>query len=242
MAPRAAGLLMLFLAACASSNTVTIGGKKVPRVDLGYTDRTYFAFAHRRALPPGSYAVGKGLRDGGHIAGVACGLDFVYDVWHRGQSVVLTGFVHPTWASTGVSESSYIVVRDRNGVREITGSIGNEVGYSTVDLKLTRDTLRGRVSIRRFDLVAEGDVYHGDLQVYGYTGRFVALGREALWSMPPEDQAVVIPKLFACAQGVGSTPRRPITLVSFAPFEDLVFLPPPPEPPTEWVIPPATPP
>ncbi|HEX2569989.1 MAG TPA: hypothetical protein VH877_10570 [Polyangia bacterium] len=239
MAPRSAGLLMLLLAACATPRTVTVQGKKLSRVDLGYTDRTYFAFAHRGALPPEAYGVRRGLRDGGRISGVACGVDFVYDVWYRGRSVLLTGFVRGSFEYARYSMSSYLEVRDREGVREIRGSIGNIVGYSTVDLRLTRDSIQGRVSRRRFDLWAEGDAYLGGLQIYGRTGRFVALGREALWNMPPEDQAVVIPTLFACARGVGPYPGYPITMVSFAPFEQVVAPPsqPPSNAPGDWEAP-----
>lgn len=193
-------VLVLLLAACATPQTVVIDGKRVPRVQLGYTDGKYFAFTHKGALPVPAEQRPSNVFDGGRINGVICGLDFIYDVWYRNGTVLLTGFVRRYGVPTRDVIASQLYVRDRNGVREISGYVGRTVGYSTIDLQLTPEALHGRVARRHYDLAAsEGDSYTGTIEQGGYTGPFAGLGRQALWAMPPEDQAVLLSKVLSCS-------------------------------------------
>ncbi|HEX2568613.1 MAG TPA: hypothetical protein VH877_03570 [Polyangia bacterium] len=227
---------VLLLTACATPQTVLINGQQVPRIQLGYTDGRYFAFTHKGAVPVAPEQRPANVFDGGRIYGIVCGLDFTYDVWYRGGSIILTGFVRRNGIPTRNNIPSQLYVRDRDGVREISGYVGQTIGYSTIDLQLTPDALHGRVARRHYDLVAGAeDGYTGTVEQGGYSNPFTGWGRQALWSMPPEDQAVLLSKVLACSYlypwSGASRWSAPIQQVYFARPSTPAAPPPPPAPP-----------
>lgn len=182
------------LAGCAPT-TAIVDGHRVPRLDLAFTGDPY-SVTHRRAHPrprgPSSGLTG----DGGTIAGEVCGMQIDYGVEHRRDHVQLTGFIdggHPT----------ELVVRDANGARRITGNLG-DLG---VDLSLTGDHLEGHAGLRVVSLSLESGALVGFLRQPNPAapggdkeGVIPAKldGRDALWGMPPADQAALVPLLLAC--------------------------------------------
>ena len=171
-----------------------------PGATLSYTDRNLFWLRHQGAQVASADTSFSPV-DGGRITGEACGVDLLYDVWRGASSVNLTGFVHRAQPGAIDQIPTFLVVRDRGGVRTITGSVGDRVGTNAVDFRLTGDGLSGRIALRRYDLHAEGDDLVGSVRGIGIRGAlpFVAHGRAELLAMPAEDQAVVLPFLLACS-------------------------------------------
>ena len=72
-----------------------------------------------------------------------------------------------------------------------------------VDLHVSPDGLRGRVALRNYQLTAtEDDTYAGEMQTGDRKVRFIVFGKSALWSMPPADQAALLPLRLSCARVV----------------------------------------
>jgi hypothetical protein len=135
------------------------------------------------------------MRDSGdRIDGKVCGIDIEYTVQERPDgTLALSGFID-------ARRPAYIELRQRNGQREISGSLGEEPATGAVDLQLSADRLRGRVGLRNFELSARDDQLVGQVRVAG-TERpsdATVLGRSVLQSMPAADQAALLPPLLSC--------------------------------------------
>jgi hypothetical protein len=185
-------LLILFglVAGCAPS-TVQIDGKTVPRLDMDFVGQPFvvrMSAAHPR---PGSPS--GGLRGfGGRISGNICGLDVTYDVQHDGDHTHLTGFVDEK------QTDSRLDLKDVNGVsRQISGTLDTESGTG-VSLDLRKNSIRGSVGLRVFDLGRDGDRYIGWVKVANITTSATINGADDLWTLPPAAQAVVLPALLTC--------------------------------------------
>jgi hypothetical protein len=186
-----AALVIFFVAGCAPT-TAVVDGKTVPRLSLEFSGQP-FAVRQTAAHPqPGGAS--SGLRDyGGHIEGNVCGLDVSYEVQHEGDHLRLSGFVDDD------SYVSALTVRDEGRVsRAISGSLTSNGGGS-VNLDLRYNRVRGNVGLRVFDLGREGDHYVGSVTI-GQSLRALARinGADALWTLPPAVQAVVLPALLTC--------------------------------------------
>jgi hypothetical protein len=209
MAMRALLALLALAAGCATGSAATTG----PTV--GYTDGTYFWLQHVGAQSGG---LGARFAPGGEIKGVTCGMDVFYDVWLMGPSARnLTGFVRRAVPGARRQQSSHFVVRDRGGFRRLEGTVGETVGTSVVDLRMTPGSLTGRVAQRRYDLRAAGNDLVGTV-VGGVITRpvtFVAHGRAELWQMSPEMQAVLVPFLLSCVQLENYQVQSPMLEVDF---------------------------
>jgi hypothetical protein len=69
-----------------------------------------------------------------------------------------------------------------------------------VELRISRDRISGRVGFREFDLHAQGDTYFGTMLFSGYKLPFRLRGRGSLWTMPPADQAAILPFVLTCIE------------------------------------------
>ena len=86
-----------------------------------------------------------------------------------------------------------------------------------VDLRISQERLHGRISYRHFELTAtEDDSYIGEMRIADDKYRFVVFGKSALWSMPPADQAALLPLMLSCARVVRDELGEPILFVDFS--------------------------
>jgi hypothetical protein len=190
-----ATLAFALAAAGCATGTVLVDGKQVSRVELRFTGSSY-SVTHRDAHPQ-PYGPSSGYDgDGGTIGGDVCGMQIDYGVEHHGDHVQLIGFVdgdHP----------SAIAIRDEGGARRITGNIGN-LG---VDLTLTGSHLEGHAGLRVIAMTQADDQLVGFMRLPNVwdeqAGRNAVVkatldGRDALWRLPPADQAALIPLVLSC--------------------------------------------
>jgi hypothetical protein len=184
--------LALLLAGCAAvPKTAVVDGKEVPRLTLEYGGQP-FTVKHEGAHPrPGGPS--DGLRDsGGSIRGRVCGMLVDLDVNHRGDRVEVVG-------SLDNHISVAITVSEKGGVRQFTGNLGN----AGVEFALAPDDMKGHVGVRVFALEATGDLYQGRMRIPGLLGSGTigvqVGGKSGLWSMPPADQAAVLPAIMTCS-------------------------------------------
>jgi hypothetical protein len=188
-------LLIASSAGCATTpKTALVDGREVPRLSLEFDGQPY-TVKHEGAHPkPGSPS--SGLTDnGGSIRGRVCGMLVDFDVTHKGDHVQLVGSIDNRMPAA-------IDVSEQGGQRHFTGNLAG-LG---IDFVLDPTMMQGHVGIRVFALEAAGDVYQGfmripgTLDVNGGKQRTSALvsGKGALWTMPPADQAAVLPALMTC--------------------------------------------
>jgi hypothetical protein len=193
-------VLALLVAAtgCATApKTAVIDGKVVPRLTMLFTGQPY-EVKHEGAYPkPGGPSSGVRAA-GGSIHGHVCGMFVDFDVTHKGDHVQLVG-------SIDNRTSAEIDVAEENGMRHFTGSLGN-LG---IDFIAGTGGMQGHVGIRVFalDLVDDGADYKGFMRIPGLfdvkntEGRLPVTvhGPQALWDMPPADQAALLPAIFTCS-------------------------------------------
>jgi hypothetical protein len=180
--------------------TAIVDGREVPRLTLEYNGQPY-SVKHDGAHPrPGGAS--SGLRDaGGGIRGRVCGMLVDFDVTHKGDHVQVVG-------SIDNHIDAAIDVSERNGARHFTGNLGG----LAVDFIASPSMMEGHVGVRVFVIETTGDVYRGYMRIPGLLdingGKqrlgLNVVGRDALWSMPPADQAAVLPAILTC----GSTQFR----------------------------------
>ncbi len=182
-------------AGCVSvPKTAVVDGREVPRLTLEYTGQPY-SVKHEGAHPrPGSPS--GGLRDsGGSIRGRVCGMLVDFDVSHKGDHVQVVGSIdNQIPAAIDVSEA--------NGQRHFTGNLGP----LAVDFVAAPGGMQGHVGIRVFAIETLGPAYRGFMRIPGLLDvdggkqriSVTLNGRDALWSMPPADQAAVLPAIFTC--------------------------------------------
>jgi hypothetical protein len=222
---------------CASTKSVTQDKM------LGYTDHNHFVIEHHDPA------------HGGRIVGTICAVDIQVDVKRRRDGFRLVGDAsdrHATtegmtldsatgaWVPTGGQQVPILIeARDEPGraTRRITGVIGDAeartVGRMSVphgiELALSRESVRGQVGTRTFDLSARGDDYIGSLRIADARMPFVLRGSEQLWAMPAAAQAAILPLLLTC-----TGERSIIQMVDLRQSDT-----PPPAPP-RWLGPPAS--
>ncbi|HEX8951986.1 MAG TPA: hypothetical protein VF945_09080 [Polyangia bacterium] len=134
--------------------------------------------------------------EGNRVSGLVCGLDVDLSVAHRGDATVVSGFG---------GRSVYIEVRDQDGTRRVTGSLGAGPDRGELDLTLTADRLRGRAGIRDVDLAAVGDTYQGQYKVRNQPtpAPMTVEGRGELLKLPPAELGALMPSMLNCEGPVG---------------------------------------
>jgi hypothetical protein len=194
---RTLALTAVFVAGCATvPKTAVVDGKEVPRLTLDFTGQPS-QVKHEGAHPrPGKPS--GGLRAaGGRIHGNVCGMFVDFDVTHKGDHVQLVGSIDDR-------TDAAIDVEDERGMRHFTGHLGG----LAVDFIAGTGGMEGHVGIRVFAVEATADDgYKGDMRIPGMydpgggkqTIGVTVHGREALWAMPPADQAALLPAMFTCS-------------------------------------------
>jgi hypothetical protein len=190
----------MLLTGCATvPQTAIVDGKTVARLTLDLTGQPY-QIKHEGAHPqPGKPS--SGLRDvGGRIHGNVCGMFVDFDVTHKGDHVQLVGSIDNRVPAA-------VDVGDDHGMRHFTGNLGG----LAVDFIAGPGGMQGHVGIRVFALdAAADDRYEGTVLIpreRALSDQRIGLhvrGREALWAMPPADQAAILPAVLTC----GNTQNR----------------------------------
>lgn len=226
----------LSLAAGCAPTTAVVNGQRVPRPTLGYSDGYYYGVTHYRAYPENRGASSGLNAYGGRIAGYACGAEFNYESDYHDREIRLTGFVQPQYQAVGhenIQLPAHIEIRDRDGRRYLTGSIGDDFGTNfvahdrsakVIEFSLGADGLHGQIASRWFDLaVVDADTLAGTMRIStGETLPFELRGLTAMWSMPAADQAAILPYMLACSrvdegrhmEGVTTETTAPLTVVN----------------------------
>jgi hypothetical protein len=201
------------LGACAPT-TAVVNGQRVPRIQLAYTDGYYYAVTHYAAYPE-ARGPSSGLRSyGGRLAGFACGAAFNYESDFHGRSLLLGGFAQasdPSTAPVRIQIPAHLEVRDVDGHRHITGSIGDDMGTlliahdrasRVIDFTLGADGLHGQVGSRLFDVArVDAETMVGTVTIStGEVLPFEMRGISQMWSMPAADQAAILPFMLTCSQ------------------------------------------
>lgn len=187
--------VLLLAAGCATvPKTAIVDGREVPRLTFELNGNSY-SVKHEGAHPrPGGPS--SGLKDGGgSIRGRVCGMLVDLDVTHKGDHVQVVGSLDNQYPAS-------IDVSEERGVRHFTGSLGP----LAVDFVAGPTVMEGHVGIRVFAVETVGDQYQGFMRIPGLLDvnggkQRLAItidGRDALWSMPPADQAALLPTVLTC--------------------------------------------
>ena len=200
-------VLVIAVTGCVS-HTVRVGGKTVPRLDLGYTDgNRYFNFTHRDAYPePIGPSDGKWAY-GGHLAGVVCGVNVSLDAEYYGRHLAVDGFFD--------GRPVRYFVRERADGRHIDGNFD---GMSGITIRLTPGSLDGDIALPFYDehlhLRAapdksnDSDTLVGSIDIYGFPMPYLIRGAHVLREMTPEDQALLLPLMVTCPTTVADADGR----------------------------------
>src|SRR5204862_5185244 len=85
---------------------------------------------------------------------------------------------------------------------------------SMVDLMVGRDGVAGRVGYRAFLLKQDGDKVTGQVRINDTRLAHATVnGWDALWALPPADQAAILPALLTCYGGrIENDVRNPLVV------------------------------
>lgn len=230
-------VLLLVLGGCAPTSAV-VNGQRVQRPTLGYTDHYYYAITHYAAYPE-SRGPSSGLHSyGGRIAGFACGANFTFESDFHGRYLQLLGYVQAVNQSAALMRTqkpAHLEVRDGEGERRFSGSIGDDIGgllipydraARVIDFAIGDDGLHGQIGSRRFALArVDADRLAGEVTLStGDVIPYEIRGLSSMWSMPAADQAAILPFMLTCSQveegrhveGVTTETTAPLNIVDFS--------------------------
>lgn len=198
-------LSLLVVAGCAPT-TAVVDGRQVPRLDMDFVGQPFVVRVSAAHPKPGSPS--GGLKDfGGRLSGNICGLDVTYDIQHEGDHTHLTGFIDEQLESR-------IDVKDEHGVsRVITGTLDSRGGGINLDLR--KNSIRGNVGLRQFDLGRDRDRYIGSVKITNMTTSVTVNGADDLWTLPPAAQAAVLSALLTCHGDELEANKRGALVVGF---------------------------
>ena len=191
---------------CAGPSTAMVNGREVARPNLHFTGQPYSLY-HSNAYPVARSASNGVVADGGHISGHVCGMELLYDVRHEGDHISMGGFIDSTFPSE-------IEVRDRDGERVITGTLGGSAGTSVIELHLGGGGIQGRVGFRAFVLRQDGDKMVGRIRLSDTRWAMAELDDvHAFREMPAADQAAVLSTILTCFGGrIEGDVRNPLVV------------------------------
>jgi hypothetical protein len=203
-------LLACALPACASQSSAR--GK--PAASLGYSDGKYFSVRH--SLPDSSATAPTGAwhADAGRILGNVCGVDVDFQGEYWGHRLDVSGFTALS-PRLGLSTNAHPMrfdVRDGKHGRQIFGTLPDNKGLTPIEIYLTPDSLVGTIGLRHYALTrGDDDELRGTLRTATFMGDrtmpFVIRGAQELWQMPASDQAVLVPLMLSCLQGMPGNRR-----------------------------------
>jgi hypothetical protein len=212
-----------FATACGAPEYAMIGGQRVARPTVAYDNGTTFHLEHRRAFP-GVFDPARGRDvDDGRLRGRVCGVDVAFDAIWSGARLMLEGRGEVPWKqdftrTEGLFRLDLEITELGPGHRRIVGR------EPPVDLDVSAERLVGRIGPAWFTLVADGGYLIGKVQrrsdvVAPVDEDFAIWGREALATMVPADEALLLVMMLTCDGSIGLGPQkvRGFTLVRVAP-------------------------
>lgn len=203
---RALPCALVFAAACGTPKWAVVDGKRVERPSLGYTDGHHYAISHRRAYPD-VFAPSRALAiDDGRLGGRACGLDVDFDASWYGPRVSLVGRFELPWVkefthTEGLLQLDLDVTELAPGRRHIVGRAG-----FAIDVDVGPERLEAQIGPRHYALAVDGSFLVGRMTgAMMRNGRLERVdeplaiyGREALATMPPADEAILLVTMLSC--------------------------------------------
>jgi hypothetical protein len=191
---------------CATPDYAVIGGARVARPTVGYDNGQTFRLQHRRAFP-GVFDPARGHDvDDGSLRGRVCGVDVAFDASWYGGRLVLDGRGEVPWKqdfthTEGMFKLAVDVTELAPGHRRIRGGMSG--GPSIIDLDVSPERLVGQIGLRTFALAADGGYLVGRYERHGDVERpidemFAIWGREALATMVPADEALLLVMMLTC--------------------------------------------
>lgn len=218
----ALAVALLAVAGCGTPEYAVIGGKRVARPTVGYDNGQTFRLEHRRAFP-GVFDPARGRDvDDGRLRGKVCGIDVAFDAAWYGARLMLEGRGEVPWKQDFThTEGLFKIELD---VTELGPGHRRIVGHAPpVDLDVSPERLVGRIGAREFTLAADGGYLIGHYVRRGGIGpavdeTFAIWGREALATMVPADEALLLVLMLTCDGTIklDGTPVRGFTLVKLA--------------------------
>jgi hypothetical protein len=216
-------LVAALLAGCGTPEYAVIGGKHVARPTVGYDNGQTFHVEHQRAFP-GVFDPARGRDiDDGRVRGKVCGVEVAFDAAWYGGRLTLEGRGEVPWKqdfthTEGLFKLDLDVTELGPGHRRIVGHV------PPVDLDVSPERLVGHIGLRSFRLEADGGYLVGRYQRKGDVERpvdemFAIWGREALATMVPADEALLLVMMLTCDGTIrmDGMPVRGFTLVKIAP-------------------------
>lgn len=179
------------LLSCAKTlGPVVIDGVATPRATNEYVGQPY-SIRHYDAYPKSVDPSGGLSAPGGTIAGTVCGADIQYQITHKGDHVLVSGFVNN-------QSSVNLLIREANHVRRITGGMG----HLSVDLLLGEDGVAGSVGPCTYHMGAapdSGGTLSEQIRAQGYDVTIRIAGYPELLRLPAADQAALLPLVLRCS-------------------------------------------
>lgn len=210
-------------AGCGTPEYAIIGGRRVARPTIGYDNGQTFHLEHERAFP-GVFDPARGRDvDDGRLRGRVCGVDVAFDAIWSGARLLLYGRGDVPWKqdftrTEGLIRLSLHVTELGPGHRHI---VSHE---QEIDIDVSPERLVAQIGLRHFELAADGGYLIGRYRRRGdvvipVDEPFAIWGREALATMVPADEALLLVLMLTCDGSINLDGQklRGFTLKKLAP-------------------------
>ncbi len=223
----ALAVVLVAAAGCGTPEYAVVGGRRVARPTVAYDNGQTFRLEHRRAFPGVLDPARDRDVDDGSLRGRVCGVDVAFDANWDGARLVLDGRGDVPWKqdfthTEGIFKLAVDIVELAPGHRRIRGGMAG--GPSIIDLDVSPERLVGHIGPGKYTLAADGGYLVGRIERHGDAERpidemFAIWGREALGTMVPADEALLLVMMLTCdgTLKLDGRPVRGFTLVPLAP-------------------------
>ena len=192
-------VIVALVAGCGTADYAVIGGRRVARPTVGYDNGQTFHLEHERAFP-GVFDPARGRDiDDGRLRGRVCGIDVAFDAIWSGARLMLDGRGQVAWKQdvTGLIRLNLEITELGPGHRHIVDHARE------IDIDVSPERLVAHIGLRRFELAADGGYLIGRYQRRGdvllpVDEPFAIWGREALATMVPADEALLLVLMLTC--------------------------------------------
>ena len=194
--------MMAAAAGCGTPEYAVVGGQRVARPTVAYDNGQTFRLEHKRAFP-GVFDAARGRDiDDGRLRGRVCGVDVAFDAAWNGAHLSLEGRGEVPWKqdfthTEGLFKLDLDITELGPGHRRIVGNT------PPVELDVSSERLVGHIGASTFTLAADGGYLLGRYQRRGgvepaVDEKFAIWGREALATMVPADEALLLVMMLTC--------------------------------------------
>ena len=194
--------MMAAAAGCGTPEYAVVGGQHVARPTVAYDNGQTFHLEHKRAFP-GVFDPARGRDvDDGRLRGRVSGVDVAFDAAWNGAHLSLEGRGEVPWKqdfthTEGLFKLDLDITELEPGHRRIVGS------SPPVELDVSPARLVGHIGSSTFTLAADGGYLIGRYQrksdvTQPIDEQFAIWGREALGTMVPADEALLLVMMLTC--------------------------------------------